>query len=64
MWVHVGLRGRFFALRACCAPGSVSGLRVLVGAIAILILQTRKLRNREGNKLSPGCTASRWRSQI
>lgn len=62
MWVPVGPRGGFFALRVHHAPGSVPGLCVLVGVIAILTLQTRTLRNRDVNKLAQGHTANRQRS--
>lgn len=37
---------------------------MLLGAIGILTLQTRKLRNREVNTLAQGHIAIRWRSQI
>lgn len=53
-----------FVSRAWCMPGSLPGPCMLLGAIGILTLQTRKLRNREVNTLAQGHIAIRWRSQI
>lgn len=57
--VPVGLRGK-----PCCAPRSVSGCCVLVGTLVILTFQTRKLRNREVNKLAQGHTLTAGNSLI
>lgn len=59
-----GLSSGSFASRAHCAPGSVLGLCLLVGTIAMLALQTRKMKNREATKRTQGCTASSGRNRI